>query len=126
MLEDGVPTGGPRNADRVVREAPSKVVVGILFLARLANVGPRMLRGLNKLVLNSFVNPMKWDQPSANTSVPGSDAAQSIIEHWNPFNQRDTSFANMHDLYPTNLRIPVVALSEEYSISFPGYLDKKS
>ena len=27
---------------------------------------------------------------------------------------------------PTNLRIPVVALSEEYFIPFPDYMDKKS
>ena len=27
---------------------------------------------------------------------------------------------------PTNLQIPVVALFEEYSIPFPGFMDKKS
>ena len=59
-------------------------------------------------------------------SAPGLNAAQSIINHWNPFNQRDTYVANMRKLYPTNLRIPMMALSEEYSIPFPGYLDKKS
>ena len=32
----------------------------------------------------------------------------------------------MRDIYPINHRILVVALSEEYSILFSGYLDKKS
>ena len=85
-----------------------------------------MPRGLDRLVLNSLVNLMKWDQPLVYTFVPSPDVAQSIIDRWNPFNQRDTYVANMRDLYPTNLRIPVVSLSEEYSISFPDYLDKKS
>ena len=39
---------------------------------------------------------------------------------------RDTSVANMHNLYLTSHRIPVVALSEEYSVPFPSYLDNKS
>ena len=60
------------------------------------------------------------------TSILGLDAAYSIIDRWNPFNQRDTFSIDMHELYPTNLRIQVVALSEEYFIPFPGYVDKKS
>ena len=43
-----------------------------------------------------------------------------------PFNQRDTSVINMHELYLTNLRIQVRAVSEEYSIPFPSYMDGKS
>ena len=38
----------------------------------------------------------------------------------------ETSVANMRDFYPTNLRIPIVVLFEEYSITFLGYLDKKT
>ena len=77
-------------------------------------------------MLNSPVKLMKWDHLLANTYVPGPDAAQSIIDYWNPFNQRDTYVTNMHELYTTNLRIPVVALFEEYYIPFPDYMDKKS
>ena len=69
MLENGVLAEGPRNADRVVREAPSEVAVGPLFPARLTNAGLHRPRGPNRLVLNSLVNPMKWDQPSEETSV---------------------------------------------------------
>ena len=32
----------------------------------------------------------------------------------------------MRDLYPTLLRVLVVARAEEYSVPFPDYLDKKS
>ena len=104
---------------------PLEATVGLLFLARLTNDGPRRPRGLDRLMLNSSINSMKWDQPSEDTSDPGPDATQSIIDRWNPFNQRDTSVANMRDLYPTSLHIPIVTLSREYFISFLGYLDKK-
>ena len=40
--------------------------------------------------------------------------------------RHNTSVANMRDLYPTNHHIPVVALSKEYFIPFPIYLDNKS
>ena len=36
-LEDGVPVEGPSDADRVAKEAPSKIVVRPLFFA---NAGP--------------------------------------------------------------------------------------
>ena len=65
-------------------------------------------------------------KPSLAVPIPSPDIAQSIIDHWSLFNQRDTSIANMHDLYPINHGIPMVALAEEYSIPFPSYLDKKS
>ena len=91
-LKDGVPVGGPRNVDRVVREAPLEVVVGPFFPARLVNVSPL------RLVLNLPINPMMRDQPSTDTSVLSSNVSQSIIDRWNPFNQRDTSVANMRDL----------------------------
>ena len=52
--------------------------VGLLLPARQSNltiVGPRRPRGLDRLVPNSPVKPMKWDHLSADTSVPGLDAA---------------------------------------------------
>ena len=107
----------------------SETTIGPPLSARRSNlaiVGHRRLRGLDRLVLNSPVQPMKWDHLSTDTSILSPDVAQSIIDRRNPFNQRDTSITNMYELYPTNLRISVVALSEEYSIPFPGYMDKKS
>ena len=68
---------------------------------------------------------MKGDHSPADASIPGPDSAWLIIDRWNPFNQRDTYVVDICELYPTNLRIPVVALFEKYSIPFPGYLDKK-
>ena len=59
---------------------------------------------------------MKWDHPLTDAFVSSLDAARSIIDSWNPFNQRDASVADMSKLYPTNHWIPMVALSEEYSI----------
>ena len=130
LLGDGIPTEGPPKANNVVGEAPSiEIVVGPLILARQFNLTigrPYRPRNPNMLVLNSPVKPMKWDHPPTDASVPGLDATQSIIDHWNPFNQKDASVADMRELYPTNHQISVVALSKEYFIPFLGYLDKKS
>ena len=52
--------------------------------------------------------------------------AREIIDGWSPFNKRESSVAHMHDLYPTLLRVSMVARAEQYSISFPGYLDKET
>ena len=77
-LEDGILAGGPPKADKVVGEAPYvETVVSLSLPARRSNlviVGLRRPRGLDKLVLDSCVKPMKWDHPSADTSVPSPDA----------------------------------------------------
>ena len=69
------------------------------FSAKLANYRSYRLKGPSKLVLNSPVIPMKWEQPSTGALVLVPDTAQSII-----------------DLYATIHRIPVVALSKEYFV----------
>ena len=56
-LDDGVPTRGPPNADGVVGEAPSKIVVGSSFLPRIANVSPRKPRLPNRLMLGLYDLP---------------------------------------------------------------------
>ena len=57
LLEDGIPVGGPPNANGVVGEAPSEIAVGPSFLARLANTDPRRPRLPNRLMLGSYVLP---------------------------------------------------------------------
>ena len=103
-----------------------EIVVELLFLTRLANLGPRRLKGPDRLMLNSLVIMMKWEQPSSGAPSSGPYTAQSIIDRWSPFNQRDTSIAHMRNLYPINHHIPIMVLSEEYFVPFLGYLDKKS
>ena len=77
-MEDGILAGGPPKADNVVGEAVSvETEVGLPLQARRSNLviaGLRRPRGLDKLVLDSCVKQMKWDHPSAYTSVPGLDA----------------------------------------------------
>ena len=119
----GFQTGWPPDVDKFVGEAPLDMAVELSFSARLANVDPSRLKGPGRLVLNSPVISMKWEKPSTGAPVLGPDTAQSIIDSWSPFNQRDASITNMRDLYPTSHRIPMVALSEEYSVPFPNYLD---
>ena len=126
MLGDGVPAGGPPNAYRVVGEAPLEIGTKLSLSARLANVGPRRLKGPDRLVLNSPVILMKWKQPATGAPEPGPDTFQLIIDRWNPFNQRDTSVTYTRDLYHTSHRILVVVILEEYFVPFPSYLDKNS
>ena len=76
----GFQTGGPLDAAGVVGEDPLEIAVELSFLARLKNVGPRRLKGPSRLVLNSPVISMKWEQPSLGTPVPGLDATQLIID----------------------------------------------
>ena len=58
-----------------MREALLEEVVGPLFPARLVNASPYRPRGSFKQVLNSPVNPMKWDQPSLDMFVSGPDVS---------------------------------------------------
>ena len=46
----------------------------------LAILGARRARLPNRLMLSSYVKPMKWDYPSANTSTLGLDTAWEIID----------------------------------------------
>ena len=116
---------GPPDADIAVGEGPLEIVFELSSSARLANAGPRRLKYPSRCVLNSPIISMTWEPHSTGSSVLGLYTAQSIIDHWSPFNQRDTSVANMHDLYPISHCIPVAALSEKYFISFLIYLNNK-
>ena len=84
-LEDGILVKGPPSVDNVVGKAPfAETAVGPLLSARQFNFaigGPRRPRVFKRLVLNSSVKSMKWDHSLADASVPGLDAAQSIIDH---------------------------------------------
>ena len=74
---------GPPNANKVVGDAPStKTVVGWPLSSRRSNLAiasPCRPRGFDRLVLNSHVQPMKWDHPSTDTSIPGPNATQSSL-----------------------------------------------
>ena len=74
-LEDRISAEGPLSIDNVLAEAPSietAIVIPLLF-ARQFNLAigcPHRLRGLDRLVLNSPVKPMKWGA-SANAFASG-------------------------------------------------------
>ena len=75
-----VEDGGPPDADKAVGEAPLEIIAELSFSARLANATPLKLKGPGRLVLNSPIIPMKWEQPSLGALVPSPDTAQSIID----------------------------------------------
>ena len=79
----------------------------------------------DRLVPNSYVEPMDWARPTEDAPAPDQEIARAFINYWKPFNQRDPPIVHMSDLYPHSFRLPVVAHGEEYSI--PGInLDKRS
>ena len=51
---------------------------------------------------------------------------QEIIDRWSPFNKMESLVTHMRDLYPILLQVPVVACAEQYSISFPNYMDRET
>ena len=80
----------------------------------------------DRLLLSSYVPPQEWVHHSVDTMAPSSEGAQEIIDHWSPFNKRESSVIHMLDLYPTLLRVPVAPRVEQYSILFPGYIDRET
>ena len=67
-------------------EQASSALLVLWFSARLTNAGPRRLKGPGRLVLNSPVILMKWEQLLSGALVPGLDTTQLIIDRWSPFN----------------------------------------
>ena len=78
------------------------------------------------LLLSSYVPPQEWVHPLVDTVAPGLEGTREIIDRWSPFNKRESSVAHMRDLYPTLLRVPMAAHAEQYSIPFPGYMDRET
>ena len=109
-----------------MEEAPLKVATAPSFSTRLASVGPRRPSMHNRLLLSSYVPPQEWVHHSVDTMAPSLEGAQEIINHWSPFNKRESSVIHILDLYPILLRVPVAARVEQYSISFPGYMDMET
>ena len=72
-LNDGVPDEEPLNIDKAVGKAPLEIIAELPFPARLVNDTPRRLKGPSRLVLNSPIIQMKWEQPSSAALVPGPD-----------------------------------------------------
>ena len=88
-LEYEIPAEGLLSADKVVGEAPSvETTVSPPLPARRSDLvipGLYKPRGPDKLVVNSCVKLMKWDHLLRDTFTFGPNAAQSIIDRWNPF-----------------------------------------
>ena len=54
-LDDRAPIGESPNLNQVLGEAPSEAAVDLSFLARLAMVGQRKARMVDRMVLSSYV-----------------------------------------------------------------------
>ena len=77
-------------------------------------------------MMSSYNSQQEWVSPSATTMAPGPEGALEIIDRWIPFNKRESSIMHMHDLYPPHLQVSMAACVVQYSISFPGYVDRET
>ena len=80
----------------------------------------------DRLLLSSYVPLQEWVHPSLDMVDPSLEDARKIIYRWSPFNKRESSVMHMHDLYPTVLQVLVAARADQYSILFPGYMDRET
>ena len=126
LSEGGILTGGSPGAKGAMVEASLEVVPTPLFLSRLVSVGPHRLRMPDQLLLSSYVPPQEWVHPLADIVAFSLEGTREIINCWSLFNKRESSVKNMRDVYPTILWVPTAARFEQYSISFPGYLDRET
>ena len=58
--------------------------------------------------------------------APDLEGTREIIQRWSLFNQAEPPVVNMRDPYPNYFRVPVVARAEQYSFSFPVYMNKEA
>ena len=123
--EDGILTKGSLSAERVLVKAPLKVAAASSFPTRLASVGPHRTRMHDWLELSSCVPPQEWVHSLANTLLAQRGLGKSLTR-WSPLNKKESLVTHMRDLYPTLLRVPVVAHVEQYSIPFPYYMDRET
>ena len=126
QLENGIPDGGSLGVEGAIAEAPLEVATTSSFSTRLTSIGPRRPRMLDWLLLSSYVSPQEWIHPSVYMVALGLEGAREIIDHYSPFNKRESSVMKMHDLYPTVLWVPMAAHAEQYSIPFTNYLDRET
>ena len=128
-LEDGAPAEGPPNADQAISESlAAETTIGPPLQTRRYNLTIPDAHRANlpdRLMIGSYVKLIEQGSPSMDTPTLGPNEARTIINNWNPFNNRDSFTIHMCKLYPNLLRIPVVT-HIEYFIPFPSYMDKKS
>ena len=78
----------------------------------------------DRLLLNSYIPPQGQAPPIEEVSAPGPKGAQEIINQWKLFNRGESPAHNMHQLYPTLLRMLVAVRAkgkgEEYAVSVPA------
>ena len=73
-----------------------------------------------------YVPPHERIHPPTGLVASNLEGAREIIHHWSPFNQAEPLVAHMRDLYPSYLRVLVIACKEQYSIPFPIYMNKEA
>ena len=120
-LEDEAPAEEPPLNDKVTNEAlPTEEAGGPPPQARRPSLTlsrARRTRPLDKLILGSYVKLLEWSRPPMDTPTPDQEAACLLVRKCNPFYKRESSIANMCNLYPHSLRVPMVTRFEEYTQS---------
>ena len=108
-LEEGIPTRGPSNVDKIGEGSPSGVATALLPLPKPAVTVSSRRRSLNQVLLSTYVPPYERIHLPVGMVALFLEGAQEIIHCWSPFNQAEPPVAYMHDLYLNYFRVPVAA-----------------
>ena len=125
-LEEGILIGGPPNVNKIGEKVPSGVTATPVLPPRSTDTEPSIKRLFDQLLLNTYVPSYGRIHPPTGMVAPNLEGALEIIHCWSPFNQVESSVAHMYDLYPNNFLLLVAAHVEQYTISFPVYMDKEA
>ena len=125
-LEEGIPVGEPSNVNEIGDEAPTGVATAPMLPPKPTNTKPSRKRLHDRVLLSTYVPPQEMMHPLTGMVAPDPKGAREIIHRWSPFNQEESPFAHMHDLYPNYFRVPVAARAEQYTIPLALYMDKEA
>ena len=78
----------------------------------------------NWVLVSTYALPLERVHTSTIRDVLDLEDVLKVIHHWNPFNQEESPFMHMQDLYSAYYWVPVAARSEHYIIMFPAHMDK--
>ena len=124
-LEGEVPTVNPLSVEEVGISAPSGVVIAPAPPPKPTGAEPSKKQLPDLVLVSKYVPPLERVHPSTDMVAPDLKDVLKIVRRWSPLNQEGSSVMRMQNLYLNYVRMLVTALSKQYSISLPAYIDNE-
>ena len=93
---------------------------------RPENTEPCRKRLPDRLLMSKYVPREERIHPLMGMVAPDPEGALEIIYRSSPFNQAESLVAHIRDLYPNYFRVLMADRAEQYTLSFPVYMDKEA